>query len=118
MAQLSNQAQPVPICREEEERMTRSEYRNVMESSLQTMEDRITVLETRIRNMSDKSALQHLLDEVKSKHQRMRARLRRAGTATDSAWSELKRGLDGAWTELERTYERFRAQLAGASSTH
>ena len=97
--------------------MTRTEYRNKLETSLQTMETRISDLEAKINEAGagGKTAFQRLLDEVKSKRDVVRTRLTRAGDATDSAWNELKRGLDGAWGELEKSYERARSELVSAS---
>ena len=100
--------------------MTRSEYRNNLKLSLRSMETRITNLEARIgkADIRGKRAVLGVLDEVKSKRDAVRTRLRRAGSATESAWKEIEQGLDGAWTELERSYKRARIRFASASHSH
>lgn len=96
--------------------MKRSEYRQKLEQALHQMDANIDELETKLdkAKLTAKDTHRSMLDDLKSKRDIAKTKLKQFGNATDAAWSEVARGAERAWKDLAAAYDRARSQFVSA----
>ncbi len=94
---------------------TVEDYKQTMRARVDALNEDIQSIEDRMDSLSAeaKSEAQSTLDTLRTKRDNFMSRIESLSAQSESAWNELKSGVDRAWTELNDARKAALDQFGG-----